>query len=337
MKNDQRGVAPVVILVAVLVAVAVFAGGYLLWTRQGGAGLSDADRLDQGFSKTMEETSVDADGQVSVKGGDAGEDPSMDVTATVNLAGIPLPANTVEHPSMQGSFSVTGTSEGKPVSGTMEMRSIPPKTFLRLGSLSLPDMGEAGTIIQAALNTWVYFEAGDKSEMSEMMEDLSPVTLPSNCEPTDAQKAAVKDYVESLTLTDFVTDIQNMGPYEMPGGDEDRTATRLAMTPDVDAIKAVGAQVQTLSGCETSSNDDDSTAINVTRLQVLVGDQTGLIRGVDATVHTSDQDKDVDVVASFRLGNYGEAPTVEEPAGAVTTDQLMQQIMTQMMGSGMHP
>ena len=329
MLSSKKGIAPVAIIVAVVVVLLIGVGAYLVIGR-GGGGASNEARIDQAFHKLLDQTSADV--QVT-----AAIDARDDVTITANVSGFPLPGNTEERSLMQGSVHVEGMAEGKPLAVDAAFRSIPPRTYFQLSSLAIPDAGDSASLMSSILNKWIFVEAGeDTGQMGEMMEDMSPISLPQDCSPTPAQKAAVQDYLDSLTFTDFFTDIQTVGADGMWNGDTDRSATRFSMQVDAEAIHEVQHRLEELSGCAMDEEDEEDTP-TVTKFEVLVGDQTGLVRGIDVTLQGADGDETTVTVIELRLSNFGNSPAVEAPQGAVSMEELMNQIMQQMMGQMMGP
>jgi len=312
------------IIGAVVVGVAVVGGiGYMMMSGKGpaalvGGGAAPSATVEKAFKAMLDQTSVDMEGTIGLSAESAGLQVDFD------LKGVPLPAAEKDSVSTEGSLNISGSIEESPVSVSLDMRTIPPRTYFNLASFSGAEEMMGGLPMDGFLDRWIFVDAeeGAENPLEGFTSEFVPVGLPEGCETTETQEKAAEDYLKALSMDD----VAEVSRIRSGNG-----VTTYSVEPDMEKLKEISQEVAELSGCEEEvMGEDDMFTVN--RLDVGVDDQSGLIRSIDFDLSGEMDGEPSTVSGEITLGNYNRAPDVEVPEDAVSFEQLMEEMMSVMFG-----
>jgi hypothetical protein len=322
--NNKRGVSAVavVLIVAVLAAVGVVGGAYITNKTGMGGPLADLGMqlgmepspqlaIKNAYQKTQEVDSMTVQAAISLEGtsrpGNTNSPVDLSIGATMN--GVAFPGSGEKNESTTGSIDVSGDVEGAPMNVTLEYRTVPPNRYVRIGSMELEGTGAMD--LGMFTNQWIQMPIGEDAPVSQIDSRLEVDTECQNPE-------AVEAYLEDFNPAQLFKSVEETGEEAL----EDESATQYTLTAKEDAIKNMLREVNEVGNCGDVPMED-ADELTLQNAQVLVGNDTGYLRGMDVNLNMSSEQYDGTMQISSTFSNFGQEVNVEAPDDAKTMQEII--------------
>jgi hypothetical protein len=320
--NNKRGVSAVavVLIVAVLAAVGVVGGAYITNKTGMGGPLADLGMqlgmepspqlaIKKAYQKTQEVDSMTVQASISLEGTSRPENTPVDLSVGATMNGVAFPGSGKENVSTKGSIDVSGDVEGAPMNVTFEYRTVPPNRYVRVGSMELEGTGAMD--MGMFTNQWIQMPIGEDTPVSQIDSRLEVDT---ECENPEAVEA----YFEDFNPAQLFKSVEKTGEEAL----EDESATQYTLTAKEDAIKNMLREVNEVGNCGDVPMED-ADELTLQDVQVLIGNDTGYLRGMDVNLNMSSEEFDGTMQISSTFSNFGQEVNVEAPSDAKTMQEII--------------
>ena len=191
----------------------------------------------------------------------------------------------------------------------LDYRTVPPNRYVRIGSIELEGTGGMG--MGGFTNQWIQMPIGEDTPVSQIDSRLEVDT---ECENPEA----VEQYFKDFNPADLFESVEETGEEAL----EDESVTQYTLTAKENAIQNMLREVNEVGNCDEVplENADELTLESA---QVLVGNDTGYIRGMDVNLNMSSEQFDGAMQISSTFSNFGESVSVEAPENAKTMEEII--------------
>lgn len=318
----KRGVSAVavVLIVAVLAAVGVVGGAYVTNKMGMGGPLADLGTklgmepspqlaIKKAYQKTQGVEAMTVQASISIEGTSRPENTPVDLSVGATMNGVAFPGSGQKNTSSSGSVDISGDVEGSPMNVVLDYRTVPPNRYVRIGSIELE--GTGGINMGAFTNQWIQMPIGEDAPVSQIDSRLEVDT---ECENPEA----VEEYFKDFNPADLFKSVEETGEEAL----EDESVTQYTLTAKENAIQNMLREVNEVGNCgEVPMENADELTLE--SAQVLVGNDTGYIRGMDVNLNMSSEQFDGAMQISSTFSNFGESVSVEAPENAKTIQEII--------------